>query len=188
MDNSIVSNKVDSSWSWVFLISLLFSNTRDNSGAHKLSKGGIPLANGDALLAKPPSWAFPLWTTQEVYRNSTERMSSSTAQAIDQVMGHKADARVKFVSVNLSVEKNFHVTGPATSDILQDEGASMDLEWVSVVLTADPGVRVEDIEDQRRPRRKEHRRVPSTIAIEEVKVIVSWFLLVIVFIHFKRGY
>ena len=45
-----------------------------------------------------------------------------------------------------------------------------DLEWVQVVLTADPGVRLEDIEDQAPPRRKEHRRVPSTVAIEEVKV------------------
>lgn len=46
-----------------------------------------------------------------------------------------------------------------------------DLEWVQIVLTADPGVRLEDIEDQAPPRKKEHRRVPSTVAIEEVKVI-----------------
>ena len=49
-------------------------------------------------------------------------------------------------------------------------GHVSDLEWVRVVLTADPGVRLEDIEDQAPPRRKEHRRVPSTVAIEEVKV------------------
>ncbi|KAK4785121.1 hypothetical protein SAY86_001810 [Trapa natans] len=148
------------------------SNTKENSGVHKISKGGIPLANGDALLEKPPSWAYPLWTAQEAYRNSTERMSYSTAQAIDQVMGHKADARAKFVNVNLSVEKKFQVTC-STSDIIQDEGESTDLEWVRLVLTADPGVRVEDIEDQQLPRRKEHRRVPSTIAIEEAKAAAA---------------
>ena len=38
------------------------------------------------------------------------------------------------------------------------------------MLKADPGVRMEDIEDQAPRRRKEHRRVPSTVAIEEVKV------------------
>lgn len=173
LDNNVVGNKVEISQLWVFLIAFIFSNTKDNSGAHKLSKGGIPLANGDALLAKPPSWAYPLWTTQEVYRNSTDRMSSSTAQAIDQVMGHRAEARVKFVNVNLSMEKKFHITGLATNVSPQNEGASMDLEWVRVVLTADHGVRLEDIDDQRLPRKKEHRRVPSTIAIEEVKVTTS---------------
>ncbi|XLR24898.1 hypothetical protein S83_052798, partial [Arachis hypogaea] len=40
-------------------------NSKDTSSPHKLSKGGIPLANGDALLPKPPPWAYPLWTTQE---------------------------------------------------------------------------------------------------------------------------
>ncbi|PKI42253.1 hypothetical protein CRG98_037369 [Punica granatum] len=149
------------------------SNSKDNSGAHKLSKGGIPLANGDALLAKPPSWAYPLWTTQEAYRNSTDRMSSSTAQAIDQAMGHKSEATAKFVNVNFSVEKKFRAMG-STRDVSHlDEGADMDLEWVRVVLTADPGVRMEDIEDPRRPRRKEHRRVPSTVAIEEVKAAAA---------------
>ncbi|KAF9603896.1 hypothetical protein IFM89_038331 [Coptis chinensis] len=45
-----------------------------------------------------------------------------------------------------------------------------DLEWVRVLLTADPGVNMEDVEDQEPPRRKEHHLIPSTIAIEEVKV------------------
>lgn len=34
----------------------------------------------------------------------------------------------------------------------------------------DPGVSMDDTEDKEPPRRKEHRRVPSTIAFEEVKV------------------
>lgn len=177
------------------------SNVKDTSGPQKLSRGGIPLANGDAFLPKPPPWAYPLWTAQEAYRNSTDRMSVSTAQAIDQAMTHKSDAKVKFVNLSLSVEEQGHIQSKnpdapvpqsginfsgmqptvvhATSNGNQaGEGVShtsgaehgSDLEWVRVVLTADPGVRMEDIEYQGPPRRKEHRRVPSTVAIEEVKV------------------
>lgn len=187
------------------LLSNCCSNIKDTNGAQKLSRGGIPLANGDAFLHKPPPWAYPLWTAQEVYRNSTDRMSISTAQAIDQAMTHKPDTKLKFVNVSFSVEKqlcsqsmdpeicdkqsNIHCCSTQsaaihhTSNGYQDEhvlnhatsgGQSSDLEWVRVVLTADPGVRMEDIEDPRPPRRKEHRRVPSTVAIEEVKVGVNY--------------
>lgn len=161
------------------------------------------MANGDALLTKPPPWAYPLWTVQEVYRNSNDRMSSSTAQAIDQAMSHMSEAKVKFVSVKLSVEKLLHSQsedveisdsglGISCSSIQsasvplqivskshQDGDAvthtsraphGYDLECVRLVLTADPGVRMDDVEDQGPPRRKEHRRVPSTVAMEEVKV------------------
>ncbi|KAJ4715294.1 Phosphatidylinositol 4-kinase beta 1-like [Melia azedarach] len=171
------------------------SNAKDASGPQKLSRGGIPLANGDAFLPKPPPWAYPLWTAQEAYRNSTDRMSVSTAQAIDQAMTHKPDAKVKFVNVSLSVEKQLHRQSKnpevpysrsaavrATSNGNQagkgvnhssEAAHSNDLEWVRVVLTADPGVRMKDIEDQGPPRRKEHRRVPSTVAIEEVKAAAA---------------
>lgn len=161
------------------------SNPKDISGSQKLSRGGIPLANGDALLTRPPPWAYPLWTVQEVYRNSNDRMSSSTAQAIDQAMSHTSEAKVKFVTVKISVEKKLHgqtvkaenisgscQRGEAVTASKVAQGS--DLEWVRVVLTADPGVRMEDIEDQGPPRRKEHRRVPSTVAIEEVKVGFVW--------------
>ncbi|XP_022133226.1 phosphatidylinositol 4-kinase beta 1 isoform X2 [Momordica charantia] len=169
------------------------NNVKDASSAQKLSRGGIPLANGDALLHKPPPWAYPLWTTQEAYRNSTDRMSSSTAQAIDQAMSHKSDAKVKFVSLKLMVEKqlqnepkNTRITGSdsaeivsstqqGTANVAHGSGAapSSDLEWVRVVLTADPGIRMRDIEVPGAPRRREHRRVPSTIAIEEVKAAAA---------------
>ncbi|KAK6259111.1 hypothetical protein SCA6_013585 [Theobroma cacao] len=169
-------------------------STKDASNAQKLSRGGIPLANGDALLPKPPPWAYPLWTAQEVYRNSSDRMSSSTAQAIDQAMTHKSEAKVKFVNVSFSVEKQSvsqsesveapdlqsgkhrgnlgAVSVQGGQDITHKLRAAYasDLEWVRVVLTADPGLRMEDIEGQGLPRRKEHRRVPSTVAIEEVKI------------------
>lgn len=150
-------------------------------------------------MPKPPPWAYPLWTAQEAYRNSNDRMSRSTAQAIDQAMTHKSDAKTKFVNVSLTLDKrspiqlqsiehsgihcaSLQCTSASVSILSsssQCDGSvthtsraahNSDLEWVRVVLTADPGVRMEDIEDQGPPRRKEHRRVPSTVAIEAVKV------------------
>ncbi|KAK7369488.1 hypothetical protein VNO80_11527 [Phaseolus coccineus] len=168
------------------------SNSKEASSSQKLSQGGIPLANGDALLQRPPPWAYPLRTAQEVYRNSNDRMSSSTAHAIDQAMTHVSEAKIKFVSVNLSAETqlngqpekievvDLHGGTQRSASIHRDggydeaaAGHGSDLEWVHVVLTADPGVRLEDIEEQAPPRRKEHRRVPSTVAIEEVKAAAA---------------
>lgn len=178
------------------------SNPKDSSSPQKLSRGGIPLANGDALLPKPPPWAYPLWTVQEVYRNSNDRMSSSTALAIDQAMTHMSEAKVKFVNVKLSVERQYHShsedieisdsqsaidsTGTKSFHSVSKSCQSgenrahpskpangCDFKWVRVVLTADPGVRMEDIEDQGPRRRREHRRVPSTVAIEEVKAAAA---------------
>ncbi|XP_061970249.1 phosphatidylinositol 4-kinase beta 1-like [Populus nigra] len=158
------------------------SNSKDTSGAQNLSRGGIPLANGDAFLPKPPPWAYPLWTAQDMYRNSSDRMSQSTAEAIDQAMSHASETKMKFVNVNLSVEKKL----PSQSTVIeapklnsginfmhQNTAHCSDLEWVRVLLTADPGVRMEDVGDEGAPRRKEHRRVPSTIAIEEVKAAAA---------------
>lgn len=147
------------------------------------------MANGDAFLQKPPTWAYSLWTAQEAYRNSNDRMSRSTAQAIDQAMTHVSEAKVKFVSVTLSVETQYNCQ-PEKTAVADLHGDSQhpasiyresaheavrakhnnDLEWVRVVLAADIEVRLEDIEDQAPPQRKEHRRIPSTVAIEEVKV------------------
>ncbi|CAM8884087.1 unnamed protein product [Rhodiola kirilowii] len=177
------------------------SNSRESSHSRKLSKGGIPLANGDAISPRPPPWAYPLKNTQETYRNSHDRMSSSTSLAIDQAMAHMRDAKIKFVNVNFTVEKKFphrcdssEVNNCVSSlqsasrfanhaqrccheednDICDTLGSHCnDLEWVRVVLTADPGVSMDDVEDQEPPRRKEHRRVPSTIAIAEVKAAAA---------------
>ncbi|XP_062007296.1 phosphatidylinositol 4-kinase beta 1-like [Rosa rugosa] len=160
------------------------SNPKDTSGSQKLSRGGIPLANGDALLPRPPPWAYPLWTVQEVYRNSNDRMSSSTAHAIDQAMSHTPEAKKKFVTLKISVEKKLpsqtlkieNISNSSRGKALNcasKEARGSDLEWVRVVLTADPGFRMEDIEDQGPSRRKEHRRVPSTVAIEEVKAAAA---------------
>ncbi|KAL2347242.1 hypothetical protein Fmac_001242 [Flemingia macrophylla] len=167
------------------------SNSKETYSSQKLSKGGIPLANGDAFLQKPPPWAYPLWTAQEAYRNSNDRMSRSTAEAIDQAMAHVPDAKVKFVSVNLSVEAQLHGQTEKTeveihgdnwhsASIYRDDiqevarpGHDSGMEWVRVVLKVDPGVKMADIEDQAPRRRKEHRRVPSTVAIEEVKAAAA---------------
>ncbi|KAL5075207.1 hypothetical protein RYX36_014191, partial [Vicia faba] len=160
---------------------------REASRSQKHSKGGIPLANGDALLQKPPTWAYPLWTAQEVYRNSNDRMSRSTAQAIDQAMTDVSEAKIRFVSVNLSVQRQSYGqlektnvdpsgVGWCSAAVYREGIQEMerpendnDVEWVRVVLKADPGVRIEDIENPTPRRRKEHRRVPSTVALEEVK-------------------
>ncbi|XP_057495613.1 phosphatidylinositol 4-kinase beta 1-like [Actinidia eriantha] len=176
------------------------SNAKDASNTQKLSKGGIPLANGDALLPKPPPWAYPLWTAHDMYHSGYDRMSRSTSQAIDQAMSQMWDAKAKFVHASLYVEKQSPCQAkrmempnsncgidccglePASGPLevlcsgcrgkgichaSKEHGS--DLEWVRIVLTADPGVNMDDIVDQEPPRRKEHRRVPSTVAIEEVK-------------------
>lgn len=141
-------------------------------------------------------------------------MSSSTALAIDQAMTHMSEAKVKFVNVKLSVEKQYHShsedieisdsqsaidsTGTKSFHSVSKSCQSgenrahpskpangCDFKWVRVVLTADPGVRMEDIEDQGPRRRREHRRVPSTVAIEEVKVRRGFCLLALIW-HFCR--
>ncbi|XP_010423009.1 PREDICTED: phosphatidylinositol 4-kinase beta 2 [Camelina sativa] len=150
------------------------SGAKDTSKSLKLSKGGIPVANGDAFLQKPPPWAYPLSTAQEVYRNSEDRMSLSTVQAIDEAMTHKSE--VKFVSASLSVEKHRtsfkESVSSGVTGVLRT-GLDSDLEWVRVVLTADPGLRMESIADPGTPRRKEHRRVPSIVAYEEVRAAAA---------------
>ncbi|KAG7607215.1 Protein kinase-like domain superfamily [Arabidopsis thaliana x Arabidopsis arenosa] len=154
-------------------------SAKESSNSQKLSKGGIPLANGDAFLQKPPPWAYPLWTTQEVYRNSADRMSLSTAQAIDQAMTPKSEVKVKLVNVSLSVEDRTSALesfGDPIDDVLGEAprtGLNNYLEWVRVVVTADPGLRMESIPDPSVPRKKEHRRVPSTVAMEEVRAAAA---------------
>ncbi|KAG9138366.1 hypothetical protein Leryth_001555 [Lithospermum erythrorhizon] len=159
------------------------SKTKDTANTNKLSKGGIPLANGDAFLPKPPPWAYPLGIGQDMYHSGYEGISGSTSQAFDQAMAQIFEAKVKSVHVNLSVEEccadSFCCSPQSpTSDCDNCREAAGHTcerkdgcggEWVRVVLTADPGVRMDDIVDQEPPRRKEHRRVPSTVAMEEVK-------------------
>lgn len=73
------------------------------------------------------------------------------------------------MTVGFSIEK----LGRSRSNRESEEGvnAGESMEWVKVSLTAVPGVSMDDVGvDQEPVRKKEHRRIPSTIAIEEVKV------------------
>lgn len=124
-------------------------------------------------MPKPPPWAYPLSSAQDTHYNGSDRMSRSASQAIDQAMAHIWDAKVKFVHVTLSVEKQ------PVDDLQGSEDC--DMGWVNVFLSADAGLKMEDIEDQV-PRRKEHRRVPSTIAIENVKV--GLLVINVIFVNF----
>ncbi|KAK9162615.1 hypothetical protein Syun_003517 [Stephania yunnanensis] len=171
---------------------------KDISNVQKLSKGGIPLANGDAQLPKPPPWAYPLWSLQDMHRNGSDKMSQYTSEAIDQAM--LWENKMNFVHVTLALDKlvleklngeasisdcssqsDLSMVAPASlqtsvgsrsqdSVVRLTEQCDRDMEWVRVVLTADPGINMDEIANQEPPRRKDHRRVPSTIAIEEVKV------------------
>ncbi|KAJ0724759.1 putative 1-phosphatidylinositol 4-kinase [Helianthus annuus] len=77
------------------------STVKDGSTSQKLSRGGIPLANGDAFLPKPPPWAYPLSNGQDLYHSGHDRMSRSASDAIDQAMGQLWDSKAKFVNVRL---------------------------------------------------------------------------------------
>nr|ACS49598.1 phosphatidylinositol kinase [Oryza alta] len=161
------------------------SHSKGSSDVNKLSKGGIPLANGDVQLPKPPPWAYPLWSRHETQNYETDRMLKSTSQVIDQAMAQLWEAKVKFVNVSFSVEKLGrsrsiaisdlgHRSRQSTADSNEPSGdsqpiADQSIEWVKVTLSAVPGVNMDDADDNEPTRKKDHRRVPSTIAIEEVK-------------------
>ncbi|KAH7415708.1 hypothetical protein KP509_14G057500 [Ceratopteris richardii] len=179
-------------------------STRDSmeSGPQKLSRG-IPLANGDVQLPKPPPWAYPVWNQSKMQHNNTDAMLRAASQAIDRAMTHLWETKVKFVHVGLSVSENrcssincHHSTNNSavtdakcscddseevashnSSDALSLEwGGTSEQQchqWVRVHLTAVPGVNMEDIEPEEPSRRKDHRRVPSTVAMAQVKAAAA---------------
>ncbi|KAJ8490937.1 hypothetical protein OPV22_012658 [Ensete ventricosum] len=167
------------------------SHTKASSDAQKLSSRGIPLANGDAQLPKPPPWAYPLWSKNDIYSYDADGMLKSTSQAIDQAMAKLWEAKVKFVDVSFSIESRLVDHSEASQEIdseWKSQQATVNhenlaiksttnnhrtLEWISVNLSAVPGINMEDVEDQEPSRPKDHRRVPSTIAIEEVKAAAA---------------
>lgn len=115
-------------------------------------------------------------------------MLKSTSEAIDQAMSQLWEAKVKLVHVSFSIgnklidhPKTSHEINlgrnikNATFNVEDLASKSMSLndtipEWISINLSAIPGINMEDVEDPEPSRPREHRRVPSTIAIEEVKV------------------
>lgn len=205
------------------------SSTKDtkDGGPQKLSQGGIPLANGDVQLQRPPPWAYPVWNQSKMQHNNTDSMLRAASQAIDRAMTQLWETKVKFVHVGLSVSDsptvsidcNCRSVGTAVADSecscnsredvyshcnssaesteggcrgLQKGQATLDNShagvegatvgvlqqphcdpWVRVHLTAVPGVNMEDIEAEEPGRRKDHRRVPSTIAMAQVKAAAA---------------
>jgi hypothetical protein len=236
---------------------LCSSQTKDqkqlNAGT-KTAKGGIPLANGDAQLQRPPPWAYPL--QPDVQQPNTQQLLRSASKAIDRAMAHLWESKLKVVDVSFSIElrkpqsaarqmetlkfeqriedsrsldtdQDCQHSGPSFtscncsrmegepgecrcpsactlggSGLLKDlvsgelrgtdelmntrfqekskaknpwgrkkqKDNSEDEEWVSVVLSVVPGLNMEDIEEEQPARKKDHRRIPSTIAMAEVKV------------------
>eukprot|EP00252_Welwitschia_mirabilis_P027329 TRINITY_DN9356_c0_g2_i1.p1 TRINITY_DN9356_c0_g2~~TRINITY_DN9356_c0_g2_i1.p1 ORF type:complete len:1022 (-),score=253.54 TRINITY_DN9356_c0_g2_i1:426-3416(-) len=166
------------------------SSENKDTTPNKLSRGGIPLANGDVQLHRPPPWAFPLWNQHDTRLSGTDQMLRSASQAIDQAMSHLWEARVKFVHVSLSVQKQCPTvqsfseletgfengqrsqnSANGSESVMRDR--TSDNDWVHVTLSAIPGVNMEDVEEEAPERRKEHRRVPSTIAMAEVKAAAA---------------
>ncbi|GAB2218616.1 hypothetical protein Droror1_Dr00001842 [Drosera rotundifolia] len=147
-------------------------SSKDPPSSQKLSGAGIPLAHGVALLPEPPPWAHPLRSMHRDYHGS-DRMSGSASQAIDQAMSQFREAKVKFVDVDLSVDEQFYGRSYHRMGVISGLEHGDDHEWVRVVLSADPKLHLEDIEDPEPHRRKVHRRVPSTIAMEEVKAAAA---------------
>ncbi|QHO14024.1 Phosphatidylinositol 4-kinase beta [Arachis hypogaea] len=86
-------------------------NSKDTSSPHKLSKGGIPLANGDALLPKPPPWAYPLWTTQEAAAAKGEAPLGLPLKGAGQDSSD-AQSRVRHVVEVLEIPKSVLSTHP----------------------------------------------------------------------------
>nr|PNR53857.1 hypothetical protein PHYPA_007532 [Physcomitrium patens] len=205
----------------------LNKDQKQSNAGIKTAKGGIPLANGDAQLHRPPPWAYPL--QPDVQQPNTQQLLRSASKAIDAAMAHLWESKLKVVDVSFSVQPRkaqlaalqtgscSHMGGesgecqsPSTcasdgsglsmdSFSLREEfgGANgcnanfqdkpkvknpwgrkgkpsgEDVEWVSVILSVVPGVNMEDIEEEQPARRKDHRRVPSTIAMAEVKAAVA---------------
>jgi phosphatidylinositol 4-kinase len=196
---------------------------RQTSTGSKTAKGGIPLANGDAQLQRPPPWAYPL--QPDIQQPNTQQLLRSASKAIDLAMTHLWETKLKVVDVSFSVqarkERTSELQASRVCSVMETEQSAQHLgtnsrgcnetacrcidnelghcrdlptgtidqsdlqknhensrdvdniegeEWVRVLLSVVPGVKMEDIEEEQPARRKDHRRVPSTIAMAEVKV------------------
>ncbi|CAM6034140.1 unnamed protein product [Sphagnum compactum] len=162
---------------------------KDSGTGVKLARRGIPLASGDAQLQSPPPWAYPL--QPDVQQPNTQQLLRTASKAIDLAMAHLWETKLKVVDVSFSVQPRkqetlFNACCRITSggDALERsiDGGSLQVqghdkvdgeEWVRVMLSVVPGVNMEDVEEEQPARRKEHRRVPSTIAMDEVKAAVA---------------
>ncbi|CAK9192430.1 unnamed protein product [Sphagnum jensenii] len=166
---------------------------KDSGTGVKLARRGIPLASGDAQLQRPPPWAYPL--QPDIQQPNTQQLLRTASKAIDLAMAHLWETKLKVVDVSFSVQlrkqETFGVdiaqpecrvgTGNELPQVslgrschaANREPAGEQMEWVSVTLSVVPGVKMEDVEEEQPARRKEHRRVPSKIAMDEVKAAVA---------------
>ncbi|KAJ7543072.1 hypothetical protein O6H91_09G024200 [Diphasiastrum complanatum] len=213
--------------------------------ASKLTRAGVPVANRDVKLQRPPPWAYPMWNQTDVHKPESEHFLRTASRAIDRAMAHQWETRIKIVDVTLAIGQklsdakktaqvhtmmsNAENESSSNQDSgivqLQDKMVSSDApdnvddrflqaphsiafgedachsdstfspgedrykagarevengvelrvcgeEWVSVTLTAIPGMNIEDVGEDF-PLRRDHRRVPSTIAMAEVKAAAA---------------
>jgi hypothetical protein len=86
---------------WMLCSSQSKDQKQLNAGT-KTAKGGIPLANGDAQLQRPPPWAYPL--QPDVQQPNTQQLLRSASKAIDRAMAHLWESKLKVVDVSFSIE------------------------------------------------------------------------------------
>eukprot|EP00249_Psilotum_nudum_P024190 c29117_g1_i1 orf=1076-3994(-) len=79
------------------------SKEKKDTGHQKPLRGGIPPANGDVQLQRPPPWAYPLWNQPNTHQNDRDNTLRAASQAIDRAMHHSWETKAKYVHVNLSV-------------------------------------------------------------------------------------
>ncbi|EFJ06373.1 hypothetical protein SELMODRAFT_269945 [Selaginella moellendorffii] len=125
-------------------------------------RGGIPLANGDAHVQRPPPWAYPVWNSQQ---SGSENYLRSASRAIDRAMAHDWETNVKVVELNLHVLER-------TDDSDRGEKCN-ESELVQVSLRAVVDMNMEDVGEDFTAKRKDHRRVPSTVAMDAVRAAAA---------------
>ncbi|EFJ26597.1 hypothetical protein SELMODRAFT_97324 [Selaginella moellendorffii] len=138
------------------------SSVRDSRDSSIRPRGGIPLANGDAHVQRPPPWAYPVWNSQQ---SGSENYLRSASRAIDRAMAHDWETNVKVVELNLHVLER-------TDDSDRGEKCN-ESELVQVSLRAVVDMNMEDVGEDFTAKRKDHRRVPSTVAMDAVRAAAA---------------
>ncbi|MFS7901909.1 hypothetical protein Hanom_Chr01g00005091 [Helianthus anomalus] len=95
-------------------------------------------------------------------------MSRFASDAIDQAMGQLWDSKAKFVNVRLV----FDNSSPCCSNNFDGSNSGCDPHHFQGRECSSCRPDGSDLEVQEPPRRREHCRVPSTIAFEEVKFVL----------------
>lgn len=96
---------------------------------------------------------------------STEHYLKSASKATDLAVAYMGEAKLKFVDVYKPPSWTYKTVRGRENEGLQMKVCD---EWVRVTFTAVPGFAMEDV-----GRRREHRRVGSTIAMAEVTFSIA---------------